>query len=239
MSLCSQTLCQIAMGVRPEFPIKGVTFVMGNDLSWGKVLVTPDVTLVSVRQSPDAFAQVDEKSKSETDEAFVTAGALSSAEVAPPSVSLVLVSQHLCRQRSSYGLTEPVLSTPRYDLPFKLAVNTSDIGVSAVLLQEDLDGVEHPISYFSKLNCHQKWHSMVEKEALALVMAFERFKVYISSSSVPVIIYTDHNPIVFLDGICNKNRCLMSWSLCVQVSSVVVRHIRGRDNTVADALSHM
>lgn len=121
-----------------------------------------------------------------------------------------------------------------------LAVNSSDTGVSAVLLQEDFDGVEHPFSYFSKkFNCHQKWHSMIEKKALALVMAFERFKVYIGSSSVPVIVYMDHNPIVFLDGMRNKNRCLMSWSLCVQAFHVVVVLIRGRDNTLADALSHL
>ena len=88
-------------GVCPKFPIKGVAFVMGNDLVGGKVLVTPDVPLVSVRQCPDALAQVDPKSRSETNEAFVACGALSGAEVAPLSVTLVQgksqmpVSQHL------------------------------------------------------------------------------------------------------------------------------------------------
>lgn len=79
---------EVAVGVQPEFPISRVAFVMGNGGRDG--VVTPDVTLVSVRQSPDALAQVDVKSRSETDEAFVTTGALSGAEVEPPSVSLVV-----------------------------------------------------------------------------------------------------------------------------------------------------
>ncbi|XP_061589167.1 serine/arginine-rich splicing factor 4-like [Cololabis saira] len=44
------------------------------------------------------------------------------------------------------------------DQPFKLAVDASDTGVGAVLLQEGADGVEHSVSYFSKkLDRHQKW----------------------------------------------------------------------------------
>ena len=82
---------------------------------------------------------------------------------------------------------------------------------------KDSDGVEHPVSYFSKkLNCHQKWYSTIEKETLILVMALEHFEVYISSSNVSVIIYTDHNPLVFLHRMRIKNRRLMSWSLRVQ-----------------------
>ena len=48
---------KVAVGVCPEIPLKGVSFLMGNDLAGGKVLVTPDVTPVSVRQFPDALAQ--------------------------------------------------------------------------------------------------------------------------------------------------------------------------------------
>ena len=71
-------------------------------------------------------------------------------------------------------MNAPVLAVPRFDQPFKLAVDASDTGVCAVLLQVGSDGVEHPVSYFSKkLNVHQKWYSTIEKEALALVMALD------------------------------------------------------------------
>ena len=51
----------------------------------------------------------------------------------------------------------PVLKAPDFSRPFKMAVDASDVGVGAVLLQEGIDGIEQPISYFSrKLNEHQR-----------------------------------------------------------------------------------
>lgn len=48
---------EVTVGVHPGFPIKGVSFLMGNDLAGGKVLVTPEVTPIPVRQSPDEPAE--------------------------------------------------------------------------------------------------------------------------------------------------------------------------------------
>lgn len=75
-------------------------------------------------------------------------------------------------------LCAPVLAAPSFDRPFKLAVDASDTGVGAVLLQEGLDNIDHPVSFFSKkLDRHQKWYSTIEKEALALIMAIQHFQV--------------------------------------------------------------
>lgn len=46
----------VTVGVRPAFPVQGIAFLKGNNLSGGKVLVTPDVTPVPVTQSPDELA---------------------------------------------------------------------------------------------------------------------------------------------------------------------------------------
>ncbi|CAL9707779.1 unnamed protein product [Knipowitschia caucasica] len=46
------------VGVRPSFPIDGVSVIMGNDLAGGRVLVTPEVTPVPILSTrPDALAQ--------------------------------------------------------------------------------------------------------------------------------------------------------------------------------------
>uniref|UniRef100_A0A8C5E215 SCAN box domain-containing protein n=1 Tax=Gouania willdenowi TaxID=441366 RepID=A0A8C5E215_GOUWI len=46
------------VGVRPDFPIQGVSVIMGNDLAGGRVLVTPEVTPVPVRsKGPDELAR--------------------------------------------------------------------------------------------------------------------------------------------------------------------------------------
>lgn len=94
--------------------------------------------------------------------------------------------------------SEPVLVAPNFSLPFKLAVDACDIGVGAVLLQEDRTGVDRPVAYFSKkLNRHQWMYSTVEKEALALVLAIQHFEIYVSNGVQDVKIYTDHNPLTF------------------------------------------
>jgi hypothetical protein len=59
----------------------------------------------------------------------------------------------------------PVLLAPNFDKPFKLAVDASDVGVGSVLFQEDAQGIDHPVSFFSKkLNKHQRNYSTIEKE---------------------------------------------------------------------------
>lgn len=58
----------------------------------------------------------------------------------------------------------PVLSAPDFTCPFKLAVDASDVAAGGVLLQEDQDGIDHPVCYFSrKFNKHQKNYSTIER----------------------------------------------------------------------------
>lgn len=72
----------------------------------------------------------------------------------------------------------PVLAAPAFDRPFKLSVDASDAGATAVLIQDGDDGVEHPVSYFSKkFNQHQHVYSTIEKEALTLILALKHFEV--------------------------------------------------------------
>lgn len=66
----------------------------------------------------------------------------------------------------------PVLAAPNLAVPFKLEVDASGTGASAVLIQEDSAGIDHPVCYFSKnLSQTQQNYNSVEKEALALLWA--------------------------------------------------------------------
>lgn len=44
---------EVVVGVRKQFPVEGVSFILGNDLAEGKVLVTPEVTAVPLSEHPD------------------------------------------------------------------------------------------------------------------------------------------------------------------------------------------
>lgn len=132
----------------------------------------------------------------------------------------------------------PVLAAPNFSRPFQLEVDASAAGAGAVLLQEGEGEVHHPVCYFSvKFKSHQLNYSTIEKETLAMLLALQHFEVYVGSSSSPVLVYTDHNPLVFLAQMYNHNQRLMRWALLVQGFNIEIRHKKGADNVVADALS--
>ncbi len=58
--------------------------------------------------------------------------------------------QHAFESLKALLMHAPVLAAPVYDRAFKLAVDASDAGAGAVLLQDGPDGVEHPVCYFLK-----------------------------------------------------------------------------------------
>uniref|UniRef100_A0A8C5CMY1 Gypsy retrotransposon integrase-like protein 1 n=1 Tax=Gadus morhua TaxID=8049 RepID=A0A8C5CMY1_GADMO len=134
----------------------------------------------------------------------------------------------------------PVLAAPRFDRPFVLQVDASHIGVGGVLLQANELGLEKPVCFFSKkFNSYQLNYSTIEKEALALVWALRNFEVYLGSGAVPVVVYTDHNPLLFLNSLQCPNQRLIRWSLFLQSHWLDIRHIKGAENVVADALSRV
>ncbi|PIK56379.1 hypothetical protein BSL78_06753 [Apostichopus japonicus] len=132
----------------------------------------------------------------------------------------------------------PILAAPNFHKQFKLAVDASDIGCGSVVLQEGEDQVDHPICYYSKkFDKHQRNYSTIEKECLALLLSLQHFDVYLHTTVYPVLVFTDHNPLTFIHRMKNKNQRLMRWSLTLQEYNLDVRHIKGKDNVMADALS--
>ena len=99
--------------------------------------------------------------------------------------------------------------------------------------------MDHPVCYFSrKFNKCQANYATIEQEALAL-LCLQYFEVYIGSSALPVIVYTDHNPLEFLHRMYNHNQRLMRWVLIVQNYNLEIRHKKGCEIVLADALSRV
>ena len=78
---------------------------------------------------------------------------------------------------------------PDFAMEFKLAVDAIDTG-TGVLMQEDGNGVDNPVSYFSK----------------TFILALQHFEVYLTSSSSPTVAFSDHNPLTFTHRMKNKNQ---------------------------------
>ncbi|XP_063586255.1 uncharacterized protein LOC134763618 [Penaeus indicus] len=132
----------------------------------------------------------------------------------------------------------PVLQAPDMNKPFSIHVDASDAGIGAVLLQPGPSEVLHPVCYMSfKYKPYQKSYATVEKEALGLIVALEKFKVYLLSTRYAIEIFTDHNPLRFIESVKFKNVRVLRWALELQPYNVKITHIKGKENIIADALS--
>ncbi|GKA36024.1 reverse transcriptase domain-containing protein [Tanacetum coccineum] len=85
----------------------------------------------------------------------------------------------------------PIMIKPDWSLPFKVMCNASDYAVEAVLGQR-IDKHFKPIPYASKtMNEAQENYTTTEKELLAIIFAFDKFRQYLVLSKT--IIFTDHS----------------------------------------------
>ena len=70
-----------------------------------------------------------------------------------------------------------------------------------------------------------------------MILALQQFEVYLTNSNGEITVYTDHNPLVFLDRFKTKNSRLFRWSLMTQPYALKIVHVAGKNNVIADALS--
>jgi hypothetical protein len=90
----------------------------------------------------------------------------------------------------------PVIQPPDWHLPFEIMCDASDYAVGAVLSQSK-DKKHYAISYASKtLTGPQLNYTTTEKELLAMVFAFKKFRSYLVGANV--IVYTDHAALKYL-----------------------------------------
>ncbi|GKD52506.1 reverse transcriptase domain-containing protein [Tanacetum coccineum] len=90
----------------------------------------------------------------------------------------------------------PILIAPDWDLPFELMCDASDFAIGAVLGQHH-EKHFRPIHYASKIMTEAESHyTTTEKEMLAVVYAFEKFRSYLILNKS--IVYTDHSALKYL-----------------------------------------
>nr|GEX01409.1 DNA-directed DNA polymerase [Tanacetum cinerariifolium] len=99
--------------------------------------------------------------------------------------------------RSFLGHAEaPILVVPDWNLPFELMCDASDFAAGVVLGQRKTKHFQ-PIYYASKTMTEAQIHyTTTEKEMIAVVYAFEKFRSYLVLSKS--IVYTDHSALKYL-----------------------------------------
>ncbi|WZY77754.1 hypothetical protein YC2023_024138 [Brassica napus] len=134
-------------------------------------------------------------------------------------------------------ITAPVVQAPDWNLPFEIMCDASDFAIGAVLVQKKYKKL-HAIYYASRtLDEAQRNYATTEKELLAVVYAFEKFRQYLIGSRV--IVHTDHAAIKYLMQKKDAKPRLIRWILLLQEFDIEIKDKRGVDNGVADHLSRI
>ncbi|KAL4319993.1 hypothetical protein GQ457_18G008690 [Hibiscus cannabinus] len=131
----------------------------------------------------------------------------------------------------------PIVALSDWTLPFELMCDASDYAVGAVLGQRK-GKVFHHIYYASKtLNDAQVNYTTTEKELLATIFAFVKFRSYLIGAKVTV--YTDHSAIKYLRSKKDAKPRLIRWILLLQEFDMEIIYRKGTENQVADHLSRL
>ena len=129
-----------------------------------------------------------------------------------------------------------MLVHPRADRPTALTVDASGTAIGAVL-EQDL-GSWKPVAFFSrKLRPAEQKYSGFDRELLAMYLAIRHFRYFLEGRTFTL--YTDHKPLTFA-----ISKISDPWSprqqrhlAYISEFTTDVRHIEGKNNTVADTLS--
>ena len=134
--------------------------------------------------------------------------------------------------------SEPVLAHAALDDQFELEVDASGYAVGAVLLQRKEDGKKHPIGYYSAtLNEAQRNYDIYDLELLAIVMALKNWRPLLAGSPHKIIIYSDHLNLQYWRLPQRISRRVAREVLELSEYNFEIRHLPGRLNGRADALS--
>ena len=118
-------------------------------------------------------------------------------------------------------ISAPVVQPPDWKLPFELMCDASDFAVGAVLGQKKGTAL-HVIYYARKtLDDAQSNYTTTEKELLAVVYAFDKFRPYLVGNKC--IVYTDHAAIRHLMNKKDTKPRLIRWILLLQEFDVQIK----------------
>ena len=133
----------------------------------------------------------------------------------------------------------PVLAYADYTKPFKVHTDASEIGLGAILYQEQEDGTTRVIAYAShNLSKLEKWYHASKLEFLCLKWAItDQFHEYLYGGSFEVC--TDNNPLMYILTTAKLDATGQRWVASLANYDFKVKYRSGKQNIDADSLSRI
>ena len=132
-------------------------------------------------------------------------------------------------------LREPIVAYLGFTVPFQLCMDASNIGLGAILAQQQ-DGRERVICCASRtLNKAEQNHSATKKECLAVLWGIKIFRNYRITNHFKV--YTDHYSLQWLRTMENEFALLHWWAAQLEDYDLEILHRPGKNQGHVDALS--
>ena len=112
------------------------------------------------------------------------------------------------------------------------------LGLGAVLSQKQSDRKYHPVAFGSRAlhGAEVNYHS-TKLEFLAMKWSFEHFQTYLLGCCFKVC--TDNNPLTYFLTLPNMNAMKQRWINELAKYDFSLEYQKGKNNTVADALSRI
>jgi hypothetical protein len=92
----------------------------------------------------------------------------------------------------------PILIHPDPAKPFIVETDASDFALGTILSQFGIDGLLHPVVFYSrKLTSAEINYQVYDKELLAIITAFKQWRLYLAGAKHQVQVLTDHKNLLY------------------------------------------
>jgi hypothetical protein len=132
----------------------------------------------------------------------------------------------------------PVLTVFDPERPIIVETDASDYAIGGCIQQLGQDGKIHPVAFYSrKMSPAELNYDIHDKELLAVVAAFQEWRVYLEGSKYQVKVLTDHKNLTYFTTTKVLNRRQVRWAELLASYNFQIHYQKGSENGRADALS--
>jgi len=139
--------------------------------------------------------------------------------------------------KSSF-ITTLVLAYWDLDSPLVLKTDVSDLAL-AMILSTYVEGELHPIAYYSRaLNTTELNYDIHDKELLAIVKAFKKWRHYLEGTPAPTDVIIDHKNLTYFCKSKNLSHHQAHWSEYLSQFNLQIHFCPGALSSKPDTLTH-